>query len=384
MKVQRLVVPLAAAASVYARPLSIPQSSSVTARSSPNIFNEVLLFDGLAYPDPSNAANTLLQIQAFVSLRTPDLGIDLAAVTAFINSLGIQIGNSLSILEERIKIWTAIGLPGKAAELTINGCAGGPVKVKLPKTDGRDLGLVNGVVSLGNCQAAGELEAVLTPGFLDSRTVKSSVFASPDSGFGVISDIDDTIKISNVLDKLALVKSTFLEEPKPIPGMPELYSSLATSLNNPTFAYLTASPYQLYPFLNDFIDTSFSGAKGPLFTQNLTIVDIPEVIDFITSSNTFEYKTGVVDRLQEMYPNKKWLLIGDSTQKDPEVYAAAFAKHGPGAIACIWIREVEGADNSAERFGQIFRDIPQEKVKIFKDSEIASLRQVNVAAGQCS
>lgn len=137
-------------------------------------------------------------------------------------------------------------------------------------------------------------------------------------------DIDDTIKVSNVLDTAALLKSTFLDEPKAVSGMPALYTSLKTSLQNPQFVYLTGSPYQFYPFLNKFIDSTYP--KGPLFAQSLTILNIPQAIEFISGSNdkTFTHKTSTIDRLQTMYPQKKWLVIGDSTQKDPEVYASAY------------------------------------------------------------
>lgn len=106
--------------------------------------------------------------------------------------------------------------------------------------------------------------------------------------------------------------------------MPILYSSLSKSLSDPQFVYITASPFQLYPFLNEFLDTTYSSAKGPIFTSNLTIADPSEIVQFVTSSNTEAFKIASIDRLKGMYPNKKWLAIGDSTQKDPEVYAQSY------------------------------------------------------------
>jgi len=139
-------------------------------------------------------------------------------------------------------------------------------------------------------------------------------------------DIDDTVKITDTLDKISLLKKTFLEEPEPVPGMPELYASLATSLNKPQFVYVSGSPYQFYPFLNNFIDTAYNASRGPILTNNLTLLDIPEAIDFLTnnSEETQTFKLSIVDRLQGMYPNKQWLAIGDSTQRDPEVYGEKY------------------------------------------------------------
>lgn len=105
--------------------------------------------------------------------------------------------------------------------------------------------------------------------------------------------------------------------------MPELYASLAKSLGDPQFVYVSGSPFQLYPFLNNFIDTTFSASKGPILLQNLTLVDIPGLLDFAANSGIQEYKISMIDRIKGMYPNKKFLAVGDSTQKDPETYAEA-------------------------------------------------------------
>lgn len=138
-------------------------------------------------------------------------------------------------------------------------------------------------------------------------------------------DIDDTIKVSNVLDTKALLRSTFLEEPKAVPGMPELYSSLAKSLQSPQFVYVSGSPHQLYPFLNKFVDTTFVDAKGPILLKPLTVDNMPQVIKILTDpQHTIDYKTAMIDRVADMYTQKKWVLIGDSGQQDPEIYAAAW------------------------------------------------------------
>jgi phosphatidate phosphatase APP1 len=105
--------------------------------------------------------------------------------------------------------------------------------------------------------------------------------------------------------------------------MPELYASLAKSLNGPQFIYVSGSPFQLYPFLNDFIDKAYSASKGPILLQNLTLVDIPGLLDFAKSDGVQEYKVSMIERINGMYPSKKFLAVGDSTQKDPETYGEA-------------------------------------------------------------
>ena len=41
--------------------------------------------------------------------------------------------------------------------------------------------------------------------------------------------------------------------------MPELYAALAEKLD-PQFVFVTGSPYQLYPFLHDFINTTYNAS----------------------------------------------------------------------------------------------------------------------------
>ncbi|RDL35795.1 uncharacterized protein BP5553_06407 [Venustampulla echinocandica] len=85
-------------------------------------------------------------------------------------------------------------------------------------------------------------------GILEMKTF----YAEPE-GWAVISDIDDTIKITQTSDPIGILRSTFVSEAEPVPGMPELYSYIQ-SLITPSspFFYLSASPYNLYFFLHEF------------------------------------------------------------------------------------------------------------------------------------
>ena len=107
--------------------------------------------------------------------------------------------------------------------------------------------------------------------------------------------------------------------------MPDLYASLAQTLDDPNFFYITGSPYQLFPFLRDFVATSFPETRGPIFAKNLTLSDIGDIVGFLfEDDNTFNFKLGEIDRVHGMFPNKKFLTVGDSTEQDPEIYGAAY------------------------------------------------------------
>lgn len=107
--------------------------------------------------------------------------------------------------------------------------------------------------------------------------------------------------------------------------MPELYANLSVSLNKPSFTFITGSPYQLVPgFLRDFIHTTYAATPGAILAKNLTLSDIGGLTDFLfDGNNTQDFKLSQISRMHELWPNKKFLTVGDSTEKDPETYGEA-------------------------------------------------------------
>eukprot|EP00751_Fragilariopsis_kerguelensis_P032705 CAMPEP_0170959916 /NCGR_PEP_ID=MMETSP0735-20130129/36790_1 /TAXON_ID=186038 /ORGANISM="Fragilariopsis kerguelensis, Strain L26-C5" /LENGTH=102 /DNA_ID=CAMNT_0011374531 /DNA_START=550 /DNA_END=855 /DNA_ORIENTATION=+ len=59
-------------------------------------------------------------------------------------------------------------------------------------------------------------------------------------------------------------------------------------------------------------------------------------------ADPLDYKLGQIEPLLKTYPNRKFIFIGDSGEKDPEVYSELFAKY-PSQIEKIWIRNVNNA-----------------------------------------
>jgi hypothetical protein len=182
--------------------------------------------------------------------------------------------------------------------------------------------------------------------------------------------------------------------------MPDVYNSLKSTLSNPQFFYVSGSPSQLYPFLHSFIGSTYPA--GPILLQNVTLTDFSQLRNLASPDGIEVYKSAMIDRIQQIYPGKTFLTVGDSTQKDPETYGAAcvpplffynrvltvpaenrFRKFGPNFISCIWIRQFAGANNTAERFAAAFEGVPAAKIRLYNDSDIPSLSTINVAGGNC-
>lgn len=150
-------------------------------------------------------------------------------------------------------------------------------------------------------------------------------------GLSVISDIDDTIKITQVLNREALVANSLIRDYQPVPGMPELYARLAAK--PVVFHYVSASPWQLYPDLSAFLQKNFP--QGTVSLRKLRWKDTSS-IEFLWK-DSIGYKTGAIAELMERFPGRKFLLIGDSGEKDPEVYDA-LRRRFPAQILGILIR----------------------------------------------
>jgi hypothetical protein len=189
-------------------------------------------------------------------------------------------------------------------------------------------------------------------------------------GWLVISDIDDTIKRTMTLEPTGIIRSTFVEEAEVIGGMPEFYRWVDGELEAPAWFYLSASPYNLYPFLRAFLREHY--CPGTLILRDYSWMDITGLIRSFTEK-TQEYKVDRMEKVHGWFPRRKVLCIGDSTQKDPEAYAEMYERY-PGWIQAIAIRKVTdvahmGDKNDPERFEKAFENVPGHIWTVFEDPE---------------
>ncbi|KAL8876234.1 MAG: hypothetical protein Q9198_005534 [Flavoplaca austrocitrina] len=196
----------------------------------------------------------------------------------------------------------------------------------------------------------------------------TTTFAEPE-GWLVISDVDDTIKVTLTPSPVGILRSTFLSDPEVIASMPPLYTHIQ-SLLNPTWFYLSASPYNLYPFLRTFLHANYP--KGTILLRDASWMDLSGFFMSLTMG-TEAYKTGEMDKVHSWLPKRKVLCVGDSTQSDPEAYGNIYRKH-KGWVKKIFIRKVTDVaemasdeKNSPERFEKAFKDVPKDVWQLFED-----------------
>ncbi len=171
----------------------------------------------------------------------------------------------------------------------------------------------------------------------------------PDVRFGVVSDIDDTILESGVQRVGRMIRQTFTGSAltrTPFPGAPELYRDLAAGAN--PFFYVSSSPWNLHAFMLGFLRHR-GFPLGPVLLR-----------DLLGTSAGREQKAARIREILELHPRLPFVLIGDSGEKDPEIYADIVRSH-PGRILAVYIREVrlDPGDGRVEKVSQAWSpDVP--------------------------
>ena len=80
----------------------------------------------------------------------------------------------------------------------------------------------------------------------------------------------------------------------------------------------------------------------------------------------------VIEPILRAYPKRKFILVGDSGEKDPEVYGAIAVKF-PEQVTRIFIRDVTGESEDSNRYRRAFRDVPMSKWTIFREAKSLQL-----------
>lgn len=211
-----------------------------------------------------------------------------------------------------------------------------------------------------------EFKAVTASG--DERTFLGQVFLIPPTGVSVISDIDDTIKITEVGSRQKLLQNTLFKPFEAVPGMADLYRRWAA--DGVAFHYVTASPWQLFEPL-----CGLCGPKGfPTGSWDMKLFRLKDSTAFDLFRTPEEYKPEIIERIVRDFPRRKFILIGDSGERDPEIYGGIARKY-PEHIERILIRSVTDDLPQGERYQAAFTELPSERWQVFKTpDEIKPLR----------
>ncbi|HYF31552.1 MAG TPA: phosphatase domain-containing protein [Chitinophagaceae bacterium] len=167
------------------------------------------------------------------------------------------------------------------------------------------------------------------------------IFIPYPTQLGFISDIDDTFLIShsaNLRKRLYVLFTRNARSRKPFEGVVRHYQALTLGRTteaapNPFF-YVSSSEWNLFNYILEF--TRVNGLPKGVFLLS-QLKRFSQI--FKTGQNKHATKFMRIVRILEHYPEQRFVLLGDSSQQDPDIYAAV-VKHFPQQVHAVYIRDV--------------------------------------------
>ncbi|KAK0645843.1 hypothetical protein B0T16DRAFT_412045 [Cercophora newfieldiana] len=156
-------------------------------------------------------------------------------------------------------------------------------------------------------------------------------------GVSLISDIDDTIKRSNIaLGAREIFRNTFIRDlaDLTVEGVKEWYHALSNM--GVKIHYCSNSPWQLFPMLATYFLTA-GLPPGSIHLKHYSGM-LQGIFEPVA-----ERKKGTLERILRDFPQRQFLLVGDSGEADLEVYTE-LAVANPGRILAVFIRDVTTPD----------------------------------------
>jgi phosphatidate phosphatase APP1 len=75
----------------------------------------------------------------------------------------------------------------------------------------------------------------------------------------------------------------------------------------------------------------------------------------------------MIEEIISHYPQRHFVLVGDTGQKDPELYGQLASKH-PDRVRRILLRRIGEPAADSSRFDACFEGVPREKWQLFDES----------------
>ena len=183
---------------------------------------------------------------------------------------------------------------------------------------------------------------LLHPGaYVKQIEMKGEFFIPYKYEYAFISDIDDTFLIShssNLRKRLYVLFTKNARSRKPFEGVVNHYQLLANigaSRNTHNlFFYVSSSEWNLYDYIFEFAKNNKLPKGIYLLNQLKTFRQV-----FKTGQNNHKTKFMRISRIMETYPDQKFILLGDDSQEDPNIYSA-IVEHFPQNIYAVYLRHV--------------------------------------------
>lgn len=248
----------------------------------------------------------------------------------------------------------------RGKQLYVQGETG--VRLALPRTNSR--GVTSAQISLPIAAGAAIPRWINYSVQGPKQRFNGRALVVPDTGTSIISDIDDTIRDTHVLNTHEMLMNTFVRPLKAVPGMQPLYVSAA---ENPTLRihYVSNAPHALYPLLHQFL-TESNFPEGSIHPRAVSLSGTAWNKAF-HADHIDGHKAQVIETLMQDFPSRSFVLIGDTGEQDPAIYGA-LARKFPKRVRMILLHDVTGDAQDSARYAGELRGIPTAKWQLFKQA----------------
>lgn len=182
------------------------------------------------------------------------------------------------------------------------------------------------------------------------------------TGVSVISDIDDTIKMTEATSRSEMLANTFLRPFEVVEGMAPLYQNWREQ--GCDFHYVSSSPWQLYEPLAELCTAS----QFPAGSMHLRYFRVRDEMFKRFRPVRRNSKVGIIAGILRRMPQRKFILVGDSGEKDPEIYRF-LAKRFPDQIVAVLIRNLASRPLNNKRLKKLQSIKDSRLLRIFDQSE---------------
>ncbi|KAJ5779119.1 hypothetical protein N7457_006839 [Penicillium paradoxum] len=200
----------------------------------------------------------------------------------------------------------------------------------------------------------------------------ATAYLVPPTGLTIVSDVDDILRVTKIYQPEQGLLNSFARPFTPWQDMPDIYRNWSTSLPDMHFHYLTTTPEQITRNYMEFIYNNYPG--GSFDTRPLNFSDV---------SATLSIRQFLLQKLFETFPERKFILMADTSNSDIMRDYPKLATDFPGQVQCIFLRNTSATD-PGDKFPYDtsgFKKLNQSMYMFFVNS--ADLANLDIANGHC-
>ncbi|KAI0181703.1 hypothetical protein GGR52DRAFT_51972 [Hypoxylon sp. FL1284] len=203
-------------------------------------------------------------------------------------------------------------------------------------------------------------------------TGNATAYLVPPTGFTIISDIDDILRVTKIYDPKEGLLNSFARAFTPWMNMPDIYANWSATIPNFHFHYLTTTPEQVTRNYMEFIYKTYP--LGSFDTRPLNFSDV---------SATLSIRKALLDKIFQTFPQRKFVLMADTSNSDVMKDYPQMVRDYPGQVQCIFLRNTTATDDTDlfpyDTSG--FEGIDQRQYMFFVTPD--DLRGVDILGGNC-